>query len=732
MLSLVTIISIFTEIFASGILAFGSFIFLAKFLKEKKIKDIHLSTIFLFFFGFTALTVLSQILYNLNRPLSELILTHRIIASFIVFDSVLILYYAFIYRKRKFLSFLIPFSLYCFFAIFMIFSSPLNLVYREGIIEPVLNFRIALPLKSLWSLGWIFLAVSSYFGRLKTRPARILKAFTGFSSLLFVVANILTFQYTTTGVANYLLVSWIITFFGVLGLSLGEGISPESPFARNPLKLFTSRILIKLIFIFALLIVILFEITTLAILTISRTALSNSIMNSYHGISNEIKNKIVLLPKWDKTSLQNIVAEKRIGKSGVAYIVDLKGEVLAHPDRAMIGVNLSNILPVKKVIEGQSGGGEYKDNLGYRMVGSYVPIPGFGGVIVEEQIEDAYFELRRLETTSLIFIIIGIIVTVTLGVAFARGIERPIKKLIAGTDAVAAGDLSYQIELKTTDEIGTLAQAFNRMTRNLKDSQERLVLSEKLVSLGTMAAGMAHEIKNPLVALRTFAQLFQQKWNDPAFREKFASTVPANIERINKIAESLLKFGRPERPEVGKADINSVLEEVLLLNESECKKNNIRVTTKFADIPEITGDAGQLSQAFLNLILNGIQAMEKGGELIIKTDLGEVVKLGAIGKGVETEEGEIVWGEEKEEGEEAKPIPVVFVEITDTGSGIPPEGLKSLFDPFFTTKMKGTGMGLPITLRIIEDHKGSIKVKSKVGKGTTFLITLPQRMEDLK
>jgi signal transduction histidine kinase len=732
MLSLVTIVSIFAEIFASGILVFGSFVFLAKFLKDRKIKDIHLSTIFLLFFTFTALTVLSQILYNLNHPLSELILIHRIIAACIIIASLFVLSYALIYRKRKFLSFLIPFGLYCLFAIFMIFNSPLNLVYREGIIEPVLNFRMALPLKSFWSLGWIFLAVSSYFSRLKTRPARILKAYTGFSSLLFVVANVLTFQYTTTGTANYLLFSWIVTFFGVMGLSLGEGISPESPFARNPLKLFPSRILIKLIFIFALLIVILFEITTLAILTISRTALSNSVMNSYHGISNEVKNKIVLLPQWDKTNLQNIVAEKRIGKSGVAYIVDLKGEVLAHPDRAMIGVNLSNILPVKNVIEGQSGGGEYKDTLGYRMVGSYVPIPGFGGVIVEEQVEDAYFELRRLETTSLVFIIIGILVTVTLGIVFARGIERPIRRLIAGTDAVAAGDLSYHIEVKTTDEIGTLAQAFNRMTRNLKDTQERLILSEKLVSLGTMAAGMAHEIKNPLVALRTFSQLFQQKWDDPIFREKFANTVPANIERINKIAESLLKFGRPERPEVGRADVNGVLEEVLLLNESECKKHNIRMTTKFAEVPEITGDAGQLSQAFLNLILNGIQAMEKGGELIVKTDVGEVVKLGAIGKGVETEEGEVVWGEEKEEEkEEAKPIPVVFIEITDTGSGIPPDSLKSLFDPFFTTKMKGTGMGLPITLRIIEDHKGSIKVKSRTGKGTTFLITLPQRMEDL-
>ena len=116
---------------------------------------------------------------------------------------------------------------------------------------------------------------------------------------------------------------------------------------------------------------------------------------------------------------------------------------------------------------------------------------------------------------------------------------------------------------------------------------------------------------------------------------------------------------------------------------------------------------------------------EKGGELIVKTDVGEVIKLGKIRRREGVRKGEeMIWGEEEEMG---KPIPVIFVEVTDTGEGISEENLKSLFDPFFTTKMTGTGMGLPITLRIIEEHKGSIKVRSRLGKGTTFIITLPQR-----
>jgi signal transduction histidine kinase len=216
----------------------------------------------------------------------------------------------------------------------------------------------------------------------------------------------------------------------------------------------------------------------------------------------------------------------------------------------------------------------------------------------------------------------------------------------------------------------------------------------------------------------------QQKWEDKEFRDKFSAIIPHEIERINRIAESLLKFGKPMKPELNRVDVNGLLDEVLLLFESEAKKANVRVTKKLAELPPITGDAGQLQQAFVNIIKNAIEAMAQGGELVVKTDVGEVVRLGKIHRqGVKRGE-EMVWGEEEELH---KPTPVVFVEISDSGEGIPESNLKSLFDPFFTTKMTGTGMGLPITLRIIEEHKGSVKVRSQSGKGTTFIITLPQK-----
>lgn len=200
------------------------------------------------------------------------------------------------------------------------------------------------------------------------------------------------------------------------------------------------------------------------------------------------------------------------------------------------------------------------------------------------------------------------------------------------------------------------------------------------------------------------------------FRKKFSTVVPQEIDKINKIAESLLRFGRPHKPEPTAINMNEILEEILALFDNEARKHNVRVTTKLAELPKVTADAGQLSQAFVNIILNAIQAMPNGGELTVKTDFGEIIKLSPSGS--EADE------------EEAKPVPVVFVEITDTGVGIAEENLKKIFDPFFTTKeVGGTGMGLPITLRIIEDHHGTIRVKSQAGKGTTFLVTLPQTQE---
>ena len=737
MLTTLVLIGIFTEIFASGILISGIFTFLIKFINERSGKDLSLCLIFLAFSVFTVLTILSQIYYNLDRSLSDQIFIQRLIETSLLFASYLIL----VLIKQKMgwrigwliaLLFLPAAFLVC--QTWITPASQVNLNYRPDVLEPLLTFGTFPALsKQIFAFMWAFIGLlvfaRSFF---EERAKKILSLLFVVSCLLLGASYLLTVNYVNSGESIYLFFSWVCLLFGVLGITLAESIPPSSIYALRPLNFLRSRILFKLIFIFVLLIIVLFEVTTLVTLALSKQALTSSVIANYKEIAQNAASSINELPEINAPALEKLVLLKTQGRR-IIYVVDRNGVILAHSDPVRINTRIPAWAPVAAALSGKTGGGQFPpDEFGEVYAGAYTPVLRFGGaVIVEEPLRQAFVQLRVLETNSLLFAIAGIILTVLTGIFFAQSIERSIRQLISGTEAVSKGDLNYRIRVDTIDELGSLADAFNKMTKDLKDSQERLVLSEKLASLGTMAAGMAHEIKNPLVSLRTFSQLLQQKWEDPEFRSKFSQIVPNEIERINKIAESLLKFGRPMKPELTRVNVNNILEEIMMLFDSEAKKNNIHVTTKLAVLPEVIGDAQQLSQAFVNIILNAIQAMEetKGGELSIKTDIGEVIKIGRPSRtGVEKEKGEMVW-EAAEEA--AQPIPVIFIEITDTGPGIDADKIKSLFDPFYTTKIKGTGMGLPITLRIIEEHKGSLKVKSKIGKGTTFMVTLPQRLDQI-
>ncbi len=730
MLTTLGIISIFIEIFAAGILLAGALALCSNFLAERRLKDLCFSLVLGFLFIQIAATIASQLMFNLGREVEELIIAQKWIAVSLILCSVSI--WAFVIERFslarwRWSNFLI--ALLALIGIGQIFNSQVSLIYREDIIEPIVDFSIGYSARPFIVLMLSWLSLSALISGWRQKGGkRTLTFYLSGSAFCLLLSLLSSFLYVRFGEAGYLVASWGLNLVAGLGLLLSEIVPPEAPEAKQPIRYFRTRILFKLVLILVLLIVILFEATTLATINISKSTLSKAIINNYHRAAEEIVGRLSSYNAPPGPAvLQDLVSKMIIGEQGTVFIVDRQGRLLAHPDtkRALQREDLKGNVAVKQVIAGESGGGEFTDELGSLMVGAYLPVNKFGwGVVVEEPISSAYSEIRRLETNSLLFVIIGIILTALVGTFFARSIEKPIKELTLGTEAVAKGDLRWQIAVDSVDEIGKLAAAFNQMTKDLRDSQERLILSEKLASLGTMAAGMAHEIKNPLVSLRTFTQLLEQKWDDPEFREKFSSIIPHEIERINRIAESLLKFGKPMKPELSKVDVNGLLEEVLLLFESEAKKNNVRVTKKFAELSPVTGDAGQLQQAFVNIIKNAIEAMGQGGELVVKTDTGEVVHLGKIERQGTKRGEEMVWGE----GEELpKPTPVVFIEISDTGEGISEENLKSLFDPFFTTKMTGTGMGLPITLRIIEEHKGSIKVRSQAGKGTTFIITLPQQ-----
>ncbi len=730
MISTFAIINIFLQVFITGIALAGVYSFFIMYLEKKKREDYYLILVFLTLSIFTALTILSQMAYTLDQSENVRLILYRIIAIDLVASALFLAFFMkekFGYRDNLIFQVLL---LGCIVEMVLIIRSPLNLVENIKVIamDPGVHFLTALPPELFWITLWLILGIKYLFSARDSKEIGEKNVYnvSGIASVLMVLSFLLSFFYAKTGEPFYLSGSWAVFLCSSLGFLLGNIISPKDEVAKFPLSYLRTRILYKLILIFALSIIVLLEATTVATVNLNQISLQRAIKNNYLILARSLSDKIEYVSSsrggLDRGYIQQLINSETKGKRYV-YVVSKDGRLFVGPDPKEVGRDLSNLDVVQNVITGEAGSDEYLSEFFEKaddkpVVGAYAPIKKYSlGIIVEEPKWEAYSEVRLVSMNAMIFVIVGIILTVSVGIFFATSsIEIPIKELINGTQAVRKGDLSYKIKINSIDEIGQLAEAFNHMTKDLKQSQENLVSSEKLASLGTMAAGMAHEIKNPLVSLRTFTQLLPQRFEDEEFRKKFSTVVPQEIDKINKIAENLLRFGRPHKPELTQVNVNELLEEILSLFDNETRKSNIRVTTKLAELPKVTADAGQLSQAFVNVILNAIQAMSNGGELTVKTDVGEVIKLGRSGS----------EGEE----EEVKPVPVVFVEISDTGIGIPDENLKKIFDPFFTTKeVGGTGMGLPITLRIIEDHHGSIRVKTQIGKGTTFLITLPQAQE---
>jgi two-component system sensor histidine kinase HydH len=242
----------------------------------------------------------------------------------------------------------------------------------------------------------------------------------------------------------------------------------------------------------------------------------------------------------------------------------------------------------------------------------------------------------------------------------------------------------------------------------LQNSQvyERMKERDRLAALGQMAAGLAHEIRNPLGAIKGAAQFLQPTTAghggiDPAATKEFLNIIVEEVNRLNKIVSQFLDYARPYRGEQRQLEVNDVIRKTLQLLAKEGAGKGIEVVPTLVDgLPPVRADAEQLLQVFLNLALNAVQAMPEGGRLFVSSSIRRATRRGAAAAFLE-------------------------VRFRDTGVGIPPGDLRNLFIPFFTTKEKGTGLGLPISQRIIENHGGTIEVRSQSGTGATFTVLLP-------
>ena len=227
----------------------------------------------------------------------------------------------------------------------------------------------------------------------------------------------------------------------------------------------------------------------------------------------------------------------------------------------------------------------------------------------------------------------------------------------------------------------------------LFQTEEQLRMADRLSALGELSAGMAHEIRNPLSAIKGAVEILKDDYRPDEIKYEFIQILLKETDRLNHIVQEFLGFARPKRPDFQQADVNEAIESVLTLTMQEAKKAGVTVEKSLdPSIGKRSLDAGLLKQAFLNIILNAIQAMPDGGTLTVESFFRDNA---------------------------------IEVRIADTGTGISEENRKKLFSPFFTTRKNGTGLGLAITYRIIQNHRGTIDVKSAQGKGSAFSVKIP-------
>ena len=286
-------------------------------------------------------------------------------------------------------------------------------------------------------------------------------------------------------------------------------------------------------------------------------------------------------------------------------------------------------------------------------------------------------------------------------------VQHPMVELQQKIAQLGRGDLGVAVSFShRNDEIGDLGRNFNQMVEQLRESRveiERLhrtqmSRAEHMATLGEMATGLAHEIRNPLAGIAGVIEIIGRDLPESSPARSVVKDVRQEIARINRIVSDLLQTARPHPPKVRKSDLNTTVEHAVMLGRQQGLSKGVEITLhKDPSLPEVEHDSDQIHQVMLNFLLNALQAIDSNGKIAVT---------------VESRGGNAV------------------IEVADTGRGIAPELLPNIFRPFFTTKGDGTGLGLSLARRIIEDHEGRIDVTSIVGKGTTFSVVMPLQRHD--
>jgi two-component system NtrC family sensor kinase len=329
------------------------------------------------------------------------------------------------------------------------------------------------------------------------------------------------------------------------------------------------------------------------------------------------------------------------------------------------------------------------------------------GILGMGVLEEKYVDLRWRTLSIFVFITLaGMALATALGCFMAGKIINPVHRLIRASQQVTEGSLTPEIGPVSTGEMAVLQKTFKEMVaamgRRRAESQDRLLLSERQASVGRLAAGVAHEINNPLTGVLTYTHMLLRRKDLNEEVRSDLQVVAEATERVRKIVKGLLDFSRQTKLDREQVNVNRLITDTIALMENQALVKGISIAFKPADdLRMVNMDRNQFQSVLLNILINAMDATKPGDSITFSTlNSPEVNEAGQQG---------------------------IEISIADTGCGIPPEHLNKLFDPFFTTKQvgHGTGLGLSVTLGIVQRHGGTIRVTSEVGKGSTFTIWVP-------
>jgi hypothetical protein len=335
-----------------------------------------------------------------------------------------------------------------------------------------------------------------------------------------------------------------------------------------------------------------------------------------------------------------------------------------------------------------------------------------GVLVVANSLKEMDTMISKIEIHSIILAIITIaFLSFVLGFLFLKFINVPIKKLTKTMKKAEEGDLTAKVNIKSGDEMGSLAENLNIMIEKLNLAkqeaqqyhQELIQRADRMASIGELASGIAHEIRNPLAGIQGAIQILAEGFPKEDPRTQVTDEIQKQIYKLERLVKELLNYAKPVPANYLPTDINQLADKVLsFFMTQRGRSEDFKIEKRFfSSLPKSMIDPSSMEQAFLNIILNAQKAMPEGGTFTVST---------------------LSLPQRKDDGKEVREVQIIF---EDTGIGIPRENLPKIFNPFFSTRPDGTGLGLSITKNIVEQNGGKIEVKSQVNVGTKFIITLP-------